>query len=138
MKNKILGVSNAIIKNNHILLIKREHDPLKGLLCFPGGKVEEEEEYLKATSRETFEETGLTVSFPKFHLLSVTYIKNYMILTSLSEYKMDINISFIHNGISCQWYDKADVLELEDNLFVPNLKLRIEDAFELIKLNKLI
>jgi 8-oxo-dGTP diphosphatase len=58
-----LGVSNAIFKNNLVLLIKREHQPFTGLLCFPGGKVEPGEGYLNATRRETFEETGKNMTY---------------------------------------------------------------------------
>jgi 8-oxo-dGTP pyrophosphatase MutT (NUDIX family) len=144
---KVQGVSNAIIKNNLILLIKREHDPFKGLLCFPGGTVEAGETYIEATIRETMEETGIVmfnhigykVSFPKHHLLKITNMGKYEIVTSLSQPIGEIKeMKFVFSGVECKWYGYDEAMGLNENLFVPNIKANIVDAFELLKLNRLI
>lgn len=51
-----LGVANAIIYNNQILLAKRKDN---NKLAMPGGKPEPYESLLDAAKRETFEETNL-------------------------------------------------------------------------------
>jgi 8-oxo-dGTP diphosphatase len=44
-----------------LLLVRRAHDPGKGLWSLPGGRVEPGENDAEALARELFEETGLTV-----------------------------------------------------------------------------
>jgi ADP-ribose pyrophosphatase YjhB (NUDIX family) len=136
-----LAVSNAIIKNNFILLIKRENQPFYGLYSFTGGKIEGNERYLEATARESLEETGIKeIQFPEYHLLGVTYVKDFMIITSVSEYLGDIGVRkrYTHNGIECQWFDYEEIMTHDSGVFVPNLKTLIPKAFELIKLNKML
>ncbi|GHC68951.1 NUDIX hydrolase [Limoniibacter endophyticus] len=55
----IPAVSAALIRNDTILLVKRGRAPSKGLLAFPGGRVEAGETDLEAVVREIAEETGL-------------------------------------------------------------------------------
>jgi 8-oxo-dGTP diphosphatase len=45
-----------------IYLIRREKDPWKGLWCFPGGTVEQDETYQQAMEREIKEETGYSMN----------------------------------------------------------------------------
>ncbi len=52
------AVSAAIIRNNKIVLIRRENEPFFNKWCFPGGKIEEGETYYDATVREIYEELG--------------------------------------------------------------------------------
>ena len=47
-------------ENNKILMCKREKEQYKGKLNLVGGKVEENENELKAAYRELNEETGIT------------------------------------------------------------------------------
>ncbi|MFD1047221.1 NUDIX domain-containing protein [Kibdelosporangium lantanae] len=44
-----------------LLLVRRAHEPGKGLWSLPGGRVEPGENDAEALARELFEETGLTV-----------------------------------------------------------------------------
>ena len=51
-----------VVENDHILLIKRGHEPGKGLWAVPGGKVEAGETLRETAQREMLEETGLNVN----------------------------------------------------------------------------
>lgn len=53
-----LGVNTAIVKNDSILLTKRDDFHV---WCLPGGRVEPGESIAQAAIRESFEETGIKV-----------------------------------------------------------------------------
>lgn len=57
----IPGVGALIIKDGFVLLVKRGHEPGKGLWSIPGGLVELGETVRQAVVREVKEETGLDV-----------------------------------------------------------------------------
>ncbi len=58
----LLGVGALIFKNDHVLLVKRGHNPGKGEWSIPGGMVEVGETLADAIKREVKEETGLDVN----------------------------------------------------------------------------
>jgi 8-oxo-dGTP diphosphatase len=45
-----------------VLLIKRKHDPFKGMWALPGGFLEMDEELEDAATRELYEETGVDLA----------------------------------------------------------------------------
>jgi ADP-ribose pyrophosphatase YjhB (NUDIX family) len=55
------GVSVAILHEGRFLLVRRGHEPSKGLYAFPGGRVHEGETDEEAVRRELAEETGLVL-----------------------------------------------------------------------------
>jgi ADP-ribose pyrophosphatase YjhB (NUDIX family) len=59
----VIGCVGAIVKDERgrLLLIKRGHEPGKGLWSLPGGRVEPGETDTEALVREMCEETGLAV-----------------------------------------------------------------------------
>lgn len=57
----VVAVGVVLVEDGEILLIKRGHDPGKGLWAVPGGKVRWGESLVDAATRETIEETGLVV-----------------------------------------------------------------------------
>lgn len=58
-KNPKATVTAIIIKNNSILLLKRNHQPNKGSWDLPGGYMEEKENHLQSLKRELKEELGI-------------------------------------------------------------------------------
>ena len=55
-------------KKPRVLLIRRKHDPFRGMWAIPGGHVEMEETLEAAARRELFEETGVRASkLEQFH-----------------------------------------------------------------------
>jgi len=57
----LVGVGGVVIHRNHVLLIRRGAEPLKGQWSLPGGMLELGEELEEAVRRELKEETGLDV-----------------------------------------------------------------------------
>jgi acetyl-CoA carboxylase carboxyl transferase subunit beta len=58
----VVGVGVVLVEDGRILLVRRGHDPGKGLWAVPGGKVQPGESLVAAAMREAREETGLEVS----------------------------------------------------------------------------
>jgi len=56
-----VGVGAIIIKDDKVLLVKRNKMPYAGLWCIPGGKVKFGETLQKAAEREIYEETRLVI-----------------------------------------------------------------------------
>jgi ADP-ribose pyrophosphatase YjhB (NUDIX family) len=60
-----LGVSTLVTKDEGVLVVKRNREPLKGLWSLPGGHVEAGESLADAALREVREETGVTADSPE-------------------------------------------------------------------------
>ncbi len=56
-----LAVSAAIIRDGHILIVRRARQPAGGIYTLPGGVVEVGETLTEAVKREVMEETALTI-----------------------------------------------------------------------------
>jgi 8-oxo-dGTP diphosphatase len=80
-------VDAIIERNDELLLVKRRKDPFKGVLSFPGGKVDLGERVEDAVKRELREETNLDIEptdilgvysdpsrDPRGHRISITFI----------------------------------------------------------------
>lgn len=66
-EKKVRSTVGAVIeKDGKVLLIKRGHEPFKDYWCLPGGHIDFGETAEKAVVREVKEETGLTITKPKF------------------------------------------------------------------------
>lgn len=79
-KNARVGVGIMILKNNKVLLGKRNVDPKKadselrgeGTWTIPGGKLDYKEKLEDCVYREVKEETGIEVNREKLRLISAT------------------------------------------------------------------
>ncbi len=60
-----IGVGVLLIRDNHLLLVKRKFDPDAGFWSIPGGHIELGEDIEAAAEREAFEETGFKVKVSK-------------------------------------------------------------------------
>ncbi len=60
-----VGVGIILIRNHHLLLIKRKYDPDAGFWSIPGGHVELGEKVQEAAEREGYEETCFKVKVTK-------------------------------------------------------------------------
>ena len=61
-KNPTVGVAVIVLKDNELLLVKR-NSSYKGMWCIPCGHVEYDEDVRVAATREFKEETGLFLPF---------------------------------------------------------------------------
>lgn len=60
LKAPKLAALAVVIRDNHVLMVRRRNEPDAGLWGFPGGHVELGEPTLDAAVRELHEETGVT------------------------------------------------------------------------------
>ena len=66
-RNELAVFTTLILVENEKgqLLVEDRKDPDWPGICFPGGHVEKGESFTESAVRETFEETGLTISDPR-------------------------------------------------------------------------
>jgi len=138
-EHRHLGAYGILIKDNKILLIKKNGGPYDGRLDLPGGSIEFNEKPKDALVREFLEEVGIKVTeyelydansaSPIWHyqntLINVHHIGIfYKILNYENEIKKDIQIDEVNDdSLGAEFYDisklkKTDlsdiaILELE-------------------------
>jgi 8-oxo-dGTP diphosphatase len=61
-KKPHVAVGAIVIRDGALLMVRRGHDPSRGLWSLPGGRVETGEYLHEAVAREVREETGLEVT----------------------------------------------------------------------------
>ena len=60
-----VGVGVLLVRDNHLLIVKRKYNPDAGYWSIPGGHLDLGEEMEVAAEREAFEETGFKVRVSK-------------------------------------------------------------------------
>jgi ADP-ribose pyrophosphatase len=91
----IVAASAVIIRDGKILMIKRAHEPNKGLWSIPGGRIELGETVYEAAQREVFEECNIKVEILRFLFAGDNIIRDdagkvkyhYVLIDLLAEYK---------------------------------------------------
>lgn len=88
---KQLGSYALVLKDNQILLIKKQGGPYDGKLDLPGGTIEFCEKPEEALKRELMEEVGIEASeYELFDANSVAFVWNF---------KEDVQVKVHHTGI---------------------------------------
>ncbi|BCU67042.1 DNA mismatch repair protein MutT [Sulfolobales archaeon HS-7] len=77
MNIPLVAVGGIILREDKILLIKRGHEPNKGMWAVPGGKVKFGESIEQAVKREVSEETNLNVKIEKLAAIVEAVRENY-------------------------------------------------------------
>ena len=142
--NKIMCVSSFIYdkKNNKVCIIKRNTSPCYDKYTFPGGKMETtDKNYLEATKREIFEETGYKISFPQYNLIEgIDYLPNYFILVSLSilESRAEDSVLDNHEIKNLGWFTQEEANKfITDENSSADFLTYVNKGFDLVKINRL-
>ncbi len=121
---------SALIKDDKILLIKREKGDYVGLLGLPGGKIEKDEHISKAATREIYEESKIKSEFKKYlgivseHLIENGEITNHFLL-HLCE--LEPKTTEVVNGREGElnWFSLDKIKSMKDKI-IPSDFLMIE------------
>lgn len=116
-----VGIGVIVIKDNKILLGKRKNSHGEGTWCFPGGHLEFNESWEDCVSRETMEETGVTLKNIRFGTATNDIFqleeKHYITIFMLSEYDSgDVKVMEPEKCEQWEWFDWDN---LPQPLFVP-------------------
>lgn len=66
-RNPAAAAGVLVIEGDRVLLVKRRHDPYRGLWTLPSGFIENDEDVCDTAAREAREETGLDVEIEALH-----------------------------------------------------------------------
>ncbi len=112
-QSPLVGVGAVILRGADILLVKRGHEPGRGLWSLPGGRVRWGESPQTALEREVLEETGLTVKSER--LAGVTDLQSEGYHYILIDYFCSIVSGEIMPGSdadACLWSPISRISEL--------------------------
>ncbi len=122
MVNVVIGI---VIKEDKILLIKRERGDFPGLWAIPGGKVEECEHLNEAIEREMFEEIGIKMQFKELLGFSTEIMHDkektsmlYICLLEMNPADIITNPEFEYKFFSKDEIINSDNIVKSDKLFI--------------------
>lgn len=128
-----IGVGVMILKNNKVLLGKRNDDPDKadtmlhgeGAWTMPGGKMDFHETFEEAAARETLEEIGVKINQDKLKFISVSNDRvpdaHFVTIGFLcEEFKGDVKIMEPDEITQWRWFDLDN---LPEKIFFPSGKI---------------
>jgi 8-oxo-dGTP diphosphatase len=108
--------AGAVVVNEGRILLVRYEDPHAGnWLVSPGGAVEENEGLAQAAVRETFEETGVTVTVRRLLAVEDLIFKRYRLckVLFLSEYvsgEVRVTTGAVNEGITqAAWFSRDEL-----------------------------
>jgi len=117
-----VAVGALIIKNEKVLLVKRDRPPAKSQWAVPGGKVNLGETLQQAAVREIFEETGISIipgepiyTFDTIHMDDSGKVQfHYVIVDILAEFK-EGELKAGDDASDVGWFSKEDIEKLSVN-----------------------
>ena len=125
----------VIIKDGKILLIKRGHEPFKGMWAIPGGRLEDDETVEECCLREAKEEIGVDVKIAR--LVGVysnpkLEPEKFVVIAFLCDIKDDTKVKAGSDAVEFKWVDLEDVKNMK---LAADHKKIIEDALSLIDID---
>ncbi len=117
-----VAVGALVLRDNKVLLVKRNHPPAQGLWALPGGRVNLGETLQQAAQREIKEETGLDIipgppiySFDSIHRDSDGQVRfHYVIIDLLAEYKSG-TLKAGDDASEVGWFSLDDLEKIQVN-----------------------
>lgn len=103
-----LGAAGIVLRNNEVLVVKKEYGGMKGKWSFPAGFVQPGERVDEAAEREVLEETGITA-----RALQVVGVRSGVIKEEIS----DNMVVFLMEYVSGE--PRPQVGEIETAQFLP-------------------
>lgn len=109
-----VAVGAIAVRDGHLLMIRRGHEPARGLWSLPGGHVEAGEHLADAVRREVREETGLEVEVGSLAgILEVLGDPHFVILDYFVEVRGDAPPAGAGDAGDARWIELDEVPELD-------------------------
>lgn len=126
-----VAVGALIIKNERVLLVKRDRPPAQNQWAVPGGKINLGETLQQAAVREIFEETGISIipgepvyTFDAIHLDANGKVQfHYVIVDILADFK-EGKPKAGDDAADVRWFSKKDLETLPVNPITKLLALK--------------
>ena len=116
------SVTSIVTDGKQVLLLKRGSTApwMPNRYCFPGGKIEEGEDFISAGLRELKEETGISYPESTVEYIDVKFRSNYSKRVLLLKYQNlpEVKLNWEHSDY--EWAYIQDVFERDD--LVPSVK----------------
>lgn len=126
-----IGVGIILVQDGKYVLIEEVRNEKKGLLNLPAGTLENSEDLVGCITRETEEETGVTVSPEHFIGIYQTVLKSGKnILFFVFSASVDKDVTFSseeHKVIKAVNYDEIAAYDKAGKLRAPTIKQSIDD-----------
>jgi len=132
----IVGVGAVIVRDNHVLLVRRGNEPNRGLWSIPGGAVELGETLAQAATREVREECRLEIEaqgvLSTFELIQrdeQDKVRYHYVLIDLATRYVGGQATAASDALDAHWAteDELDTLDIVPRL-LPLLHAALQEA----------